>query len=513
LGLIYALYLPILRLYQMTFIHVAGSELSILVHKLGFAALFAFLPMLLFGGLIPALVRAEGRVEQESGRLLWISSLGNAAGYLFYVLWGHPLLGNLLLLVGMAGLMWLAALLTVKWRPTGGQFALLTVGVVAMIGVSVLWQERNFYLAQWAQDLAPENRVTVFRSGAESATLLSTDDYDWVSYNGHPSVYVQQKGVFNRAETLSGLIPALGSPRLDRALILGMGTGITAGTAARIFHQTDVVEINQAFFQMMPHLSEANLNLPENSAARLHLADARAFLIGKEGTYDAVVNSIPAPTYFSASKIYTSEFFDQVRLALKPDGVFATWLSVPNMSEEGLLTLLATLQSQFRHCDLKLLRQGYYMATCSDRPIVDRTFSQLKIEGPLLERLMGTFSGFDLDEYFQDIRLSSNIFEELPASLAAINRDDHPILEFMAVRGTQTGKLGRDLFHEQQGRFNIDPVGLRVKQDPERLARKAMLYRFAGQGFYETNFFPVLRSTAENWEAWERLQGEINADR
>jgi len=39
-------------------------------------------------------MRSEKKVDEESGHLLWVSSLANATGYLVYVLLGHPFLNN-----------------------------------------------------------------------------------------------------------------------------------------------------------------------------------------------------------------------------------------------------------------------------------------------------------------------------------------------------------------------------------------------------------------------------------
>ncbi|MFQ5946353.1 MAG: hypothetical protein ACE5NC_08905, partial [Anaerolineae bacterium] len=362
IGLIYVNYLPILQLYEATSPWQRGSEFLVLAHKFAIGSLFALGPMILFGALLPALMRSESEVARESGHLLWISSLANAAGYLAYVLVGHPLLRTDVLLTLISGVALVASLLAAgfRWSKVQGSFAVC--GVVLMVLLVFQWQERNLYLAQWVDRLRPEEEVIVFKSGAESATLLRSQKYEWISYNGHPSIYVQRNGVVDIGEMISGVIPALNAARLDRALVLGLGTGITAGTASRIFTATDVVEINDAFYKMMPLLGYANLDIEQNPTATLHLSDGRAFLVGKNGTYDAIVNSIPAPTYFSASKIYTVEFYDRVAKALKPDGVFCTWLAVPNMSEKGIQTILSALRRNFRYCELRLQGRSYYMA-------------------------------------------------------------------------------------------------------------------------------------------------------
>jgi hypothetical protein len=309
-----------------------------------------------------------------------------------------------------------------------------------------------------------------FKSGSESATLLREAKRELISYNGHASITVRKGPFITLEEVISGVIPALSTPRLDRALVLGYGTGITAGTVSRIFRHTDVVEINAAFYEMMPYLSYANLDIETNPNATLHLADGRSFLIGKENRYDAIVNAIPAPTYYSASKIYTLEFYERVKKALVSDGIFTTWLAVPNMSEEGLLAILSALHKTFRYCDLRLMSPAYYTTTCADHPIRERRFSDLPAHPKLLEVLRFGLRSFDPDEVFADIRLSENIFEYFTPVVPHENTDDHPVLEFMVVRNFQRKKMGREFFLEQQALLNIDPVRRDESEDGRRPA-------------------------------------------
>jgi len=506
LGLTYVLYLPILDFYQGTTLASRGSELSVVAHKFAFGCLFALGPMILFGTLIPSIMRRETEVAGESGHLLWVSSLANAVGYLAYVLLGHPLLTTDLLLVTIGGLCLVASLLAAGMRWSRPQAAIAAASVVLLVTMAGLWQERNFYLAPLVDTLKPQQEVTVFKSGAESATLLRSDKYEWISYNGHPSIYVQREGVVTLSEMVSGVIPALTAPTLERALVLGLGTGITGGTTATIFDHTDIVEINNAFYKMMPHLSHANLAVGENPAAELHLADGRAFFVGKENTYDAIVNSIPAPTYYSASKIYTMEFYARVVRALKPDGVFSLWLAPPNMSEEGVLTVLSALRANFDYCDLRLVSNAYYMATCSNVPVKTRPFGDLPVRLDLIDQLQEALPGFDLREFFEDIRLSDNIFESFNPVVEQENTDDHPVLEFMVVRNFQLGSLGGDPFLDHQGMMNIDPVR-REALDSLRLARRATVFYWLSSAFYPKNFLPLLKADPVAWNQWQQWFG------
>jgi spermidine synthase len=493
IGLIYLNYLPILRLYQKTAPLMHSSEALILAYKFLFGCIFALGPMILFGALIPALMRKENKVAEESGHLLFVSSLANAAGYLVYALVGHVLLPTNVLLVLLACVAFLASLLAAGFRWRLAHKILAASGAVMVVLLMFHWEERNFYLANLLDRLRPDDEVIVFKSGAESATLVRSKDVDRISYNGHPSINVQENGIVNTAEVISGVIPALSAPRLDRALVLGLGTGITAGATSRIFNSTDVVEINNAFYKMMPYLSYANLDIEKNRSASLHLSDGRAFLVSKKGAYDAIINSIPAPTYFSASKIYTLEFYDRVTKALKPDGVFCTWLSIGEMSEDGVKTVLAALRRNFRYCDLRIMRGSYYMATCSNQPIYPRRFSDLPAQSNLVSQLQKGLHGLDLDEFFEDIRISENLFDHFSPSVPWENTDDHPILEFMVVRSFQLRKMGVDQFLKQQALFNIDPVRRDELKDVNRLVRRTAVFSQFGLGYFERNFVPILR--------------------
>jgi len=518
IALIYVNYLPILRFYEATINLVKGSESLILIQKFFFGCLFALAPMTFLGALIPALMRTEKEVAGESGQLLWVSSLANAVGYLVYVVIGHPLLSSGTLLGLIAGTMLLASLLSSGLRWSKIQWALAGCSVVLVIFLISGWNDRNFYLAHWASQLRNEDDVKLFRSGAESATLVHTDRIFfrsrvgiaeqirisheeknvwqdiWISYNGHPSISIQHNGVVNFAEIAVGVIPAFSAPRLERALVIGLGTGITAGATCRIFKATDVVEINKAFCEMMPYLKYANFDIEHNPSAILHISDGRAFLVGKDGTYDAIISTVSAPTYFSASKIYTLNFYKRVRESLKPDGVFCTWISVADMSRDGMMTILSALRHNFLYCELRLLRGQYYVLTSSNQPIrPKRQFSELPPDRHHLSRqLQQGLYGIDLDEFFTDTVLSENIFDHFTPEVPHENTDDHPVLEFMAARSEDLGKSGADPFSENPPLLNINPLRGPDVKEAARFARKAAIFWRHRSRFFEMYFQPIL---------------------
>jgi tetratricopeptide (TPR) repeat protein len=158
------------------------------------------------------------------------------------------------------------------------------------------------------------------------------------------------------------------------------------------------------------------------------------------------------------------------------------------------MTILSALRKSFAYCEIRFLRGNYYLLTCSNEPIKNqRRFSDILPEDhPLVRNLKRALAFQDLDEYFVDIRLSENVFDHFEPKVDRENTDDHPVLEFMVVRDYQLGAMGSDPFLEDQKLLNIKPFDEDELKDPERFARKAVLYWHLGSDFFTTTFQPVL---------------------
>ena len=457
-----------------------------LLARLIAASALGLLPLMCFGATVPALLGREGAVAEESGALLWLAGIGNAVGYLAFIGVLHPLLP----MGGLIGLLtvvcWGAAALAEGGRDEGrgrergrdgGRSRARIASAVAVAAAVLLagsWDEGAFQLGRYAES-SRGSEVRVFRWWGESATLVRSPGEDWVSYNGHPSIHARRNGVVNLAELVSGVVPSLVAPRTGRAAVLGLGTGLTAGAAARAFAQVDVVEINGAFVALAADLKDANLDVLGRDNVRLTIGDGRTFLSAREGEYDAIVNSIPAPTYYAASKIYTLEFYRAVRRALAEDGVFVTWLAPNDMTARGLDTVLRTLSEVFATCDLWLLRRGYYMTACSAGQLAlsARPVDVEHFDADLTRVMEQALGAIRVDEHFDAVRLSSDLFGKLVSDWGAsarVNTDDRPVLEFLVTSGDEGARY--DPIVSNPTRYGIEPWAM-DKLGLERIAARA----------------------------------------
>lgn len=482
-----------------------GMGFSGFIERFVYAALLGLLPMMLIGITLPALMRQERAVAREAGELLWYSGLANASGYLLFVTVLHPHLPGWGLLASTAALALLAAwlgYLPVARKPRWPALAPgLLAGIVACLVLLVAreWDDVDYHLATSRSRIGADDAVMIHRWGGESASLVYGSGHTWLSYNGHPSITIESGGVTSAAELVSGVIPALTAPSKQRAMVLGLGSGITAGAAARVFDQVEVAEINGAFPMLVSSIAHANLDIHSNPRVNLHLTDGRTLLSANHGHFDAIINSVPSPTYYSAGKIYTEEFYRMVSGALREGGVFSTWVSTWDMTEAGVLTVLSTLRRVFPHCELRVLRGGYLFVTCSDRPLQATELARLSPDPLLVRRLRQSLAPFSPGEYLADILLTKDIFEgDFPEG--PINTDDRPILESMVVAPRDRSDRGTDPVAANPERFAIRMSDLN-SMPLERLVRRAAVYRHVHPEFYRKFFLPVLAANPDLQQA------------
>lgn len=321
-----------------------------------------------FGATIPALLTDESAVSQDSGRLLCVSSFANAGGFLLMAFVLHERFEYGQIVSICAGLTVGAAMLAhgLNWR------LLLPPLAAAGIFYGPLkhWDEPLLYLGYTkfhAEAKLKEARddfedTEVFRGRQDNFAITRYNGRPFLLINGYRSIMLDswyEKGV--------GAITSTYSPRLDEALVLGLGAGATAATVGLIFDHTDVVEINPVLVRNQFRFKEYNFDIVGNSRIKLILDDGIHYMRATDKQYSLILNTVTSPLYFSSSKLYTEDFLMDVRKRLTPDGIYMTWLD-SRIGNEGVDILLATLAEVFPHCRLAYVRSGYFLLIASAEP-------------------------------------------------------------------------------------------------------------------------------------------------
>ncbi len=398
------------------------------------------------GTLVPLTLRQMGTdVEQGSGHTLAISSLGNGLGALamFLVVYRYlslPQIGVLL-----AVLLSLAAMIAMSERPKGSQGLIKGVIAISLIFAAFHgWPKVELLLGyrfltkpdHLAERLQSFERAETYKAYDQNASIVSfRDGSKSLVFNGYHSLSFGPQSKSELHEVIVGATPALFSGGTDRAMVLGLGTGISAGSTARIYNHTRVVEINPAMFDIARHFEAQNHRVLSKSNVEAVLEDGIVSLVNNTQQYDAIINTVTSPRYYSASKLYTTDFLELVKARLSKGGVYSGWFDI-SIDADGISIMLNTLESSFEHCRYFLLNASYFNAVCADSPLtyLSSSKARARVLSTGIDPLVARF-GFAQD--FVDtlgaleVQFDAAFFNRVSDE---INTLDRPVIEFVVAR-------------------------------------------------------------------------------
>jgi len=412
-------------LYPLT----GGSFWWVVTLKWLVLVVLMLVPATTFGATIPALLSHQGEVSHESGTLLFISSIANVFGFLIMVFLLHRYLdyGVQLLIIG--GVSALALIVYQRWSVR--RLIAISVVMASMAGV---------YLQQWDEDLLYLS-YTKFKNIhgliAARKSVNFTERYkgyqdvfsiNWM--NGDPYFFINgyiSIPLNNPSEKIVGALSTLFSPRLDNALVLGLGSGATASSVGLFFKHTDVVEINPVVRKNLYRMARWNFAIENNPRVRIVVDDAIHFIKAGKKKYSLILNTVTTPLYFSSSKLYTKDFFDDIKGRLQSDGVYVTWMD-SRIGDDGADIILRSLQKSFKYCAVLYVKSAYFLLIASDKPLY-MTQQQAVISQPQLRKDLMKKYGI-LSEWLPYHLMTTDAFALIGNRKGPINTADFPALEF-----------------------------------------------------------------------------------
>lgn len=395
------------------------------------------LPAISFGATIPALLSHPGdegaEVSRESGALLFISSLANVTGFLLMVFALHRLLdyGVQLLIIGAISALALIVYCRARLKHL--------VPALLLLGTLVGWQHYR-----WDEDLlflSYTNFHNVHTLQHERADFGFPDRYkgyqDVFSINwmrGKPFFFINgyiSIPLNNPSEKMVGALSTLFAPRLDKALVLGLGSGATASSVGLFFGHTDVVEINRVVRDNLFRMARWNYGIEHNPRVHIQVDDAIHYVKAGNGKYSMILNTVTTPLYFSSSKLYTRDFFDSINRRLKPDGIYITWMD-SRIGDTGTNIILRTLKKSFRYCAILYVKSSYFLLIASNRPLHVQQADAVDHNREFVADMWHKY-GVDAD-WLPYHLMNTDVYSLIENPDGSINTADDPVLEFAMAR-------------------------------------------------------------------------------
>jgi predicted membrane-bound spermidine synthase len=246
-------------------------------------------------------------------------------------------------------------------------------------------------------------------------------------------------------QVMSGLLAAALHERPRTALVIGLGTGSTAGWLGAIpgMERVDVVELERGTLQVARYARAVNRDVLENPKVRIQIGDAREVLLTTRQRYDVVFSEPSNPYRAGIASLFTREFYRAVAERLNDDGIFVQWVQSYEVSSDTVRTVFATLGEVFpeietwrTHRDLLLL--------ATRRPIVHRAgaLRERLAQEPYRTGLLASWRVADLEGFLGYHVARPELARELQRAFAGrLNSDDANRLEFGFARAVGTRGL------------------------------------------------------------------------
>ncbi len=347
-----------------------------------------------------------------------------------------------------------------------------------------------------------KNRQCIWEAeGRESSVAITATDSLAFIVNGK-----SDGNAFGDAGTQIGLglLGPLLHPAPRTGLVIGLGTGESAGWMSAVEEMTsvDVVELEPVVLEMTQRCSQINANALKNTKLTLHFNDAREFLLTSKKQYDLIVSEPSNPYRAGIANLYTREFYDSVSTRLTSDGLFLQWLQGYEVDDSTVHIVLQTVRSVFPEVQIWRTKARDMVLVCgkSEQAFQYQLDSlQQKLKQPVIaEGLKQGWSAIDVEGVLAHFVCGNRTINQLLESHSEpMNLDDRNLLEYAFAK--TVGKSTRFSIHDLQDRavrLNDDlPVTIGTEGQEKVIQRRLAMQLSLGGTVYIADSLSEVQQT------------------
>jgi len=331
----------------------------------------------------------------------------------------------------------------------GLALAAAAVALVTAVGPTAVWRHGGIGAGRAPRDaLSSRNELRAWEhsergsivwegDGVESSVALATEatGYAFIVNGKSDGALRADAGT----QVMFGLVAALGVPLPRRALVIGLGSGSSAGWLGAIasIERVDVVELEPLILDVARASDAVNHRAMRNPKIHVAIGDAREALLTSRERYDVIASEPSNPFRAGIASLFTVEYYRAAARRLTADGVFAQWVQGYEIDASTLRTIYATMAAVFPQVET-------WQAGASDLVLVGslgrRVYAQAALrariaEEPFASALAGAWRITTLDGVFAHYLATDALARGFAsASSVEINTDDRNLVEFAFAR-------------------------------------------------------------------------------
>jgi spermidine synthase len=354
------------------------------------AGMVMLAPTLALGAMLPVVsalfVEHTGHLSGRVGQAYGLNTLGNVLGAALAGLVLIPLVGMQHTILAGAALNLAAAVallaLPGRWRAPARAAGLAAAGAVVAVGLAAAqpwspWVINSgvyVYAPRYQQvldryrqaadqlekvpELAPwriwelamkQYELLYYRTGATAtvAVMERDDGVRFMTIDGKTDASTSADSDLVTQKLIAHL-PLSFSPQADKVLVMGLGSGVTAGAAlTHPVRVVDCAEISSSVVGASRYFARENHHALQDPRLRLFRRDARNLLLTAEARYDVVISQPSNPWISGESSLFSRQWYQAVDRRLVRGGLLLQWVPGYLIGERDLKIILRTMRSVF----------------------------------------------------------------------------------------------------------------------------------------------------------------------
>lgn len=469
---------------------------------------------------IKAIAHRDEQIGKDSGLVYGANTAGTLVGALLTGLVLIRLIGlrhslEVALMINvLAGVLLLAYTNLPRWQLVAGACCVLALGLIFAMPK---WHRQAFIYGTFRQLDESLPTWNDFRNMCLNMEVhyYHEDDDGVVAIAGNPnargiSLFINGKADASSysdmcVQKLLGHLPMFFNPGAHDALVVGLGSGSSAGSV--LTHpgtRVDCVEISPAVAEAVRYFDDANGNVRQNPNFNLIIEDARSYVSSTAKTYDVVVSEPTNPWIAGVGNLFSREYYQSVNRILKPGGVMAQWLQTYEMSDDLARVVIRTVKSVFPHVYVFEGQSDDYVLLASREPLKpDYALMEQMLQVPTVKEDLGRISIDSVAALLGRQVMTPDSVNRLIGAQGPVNSDEFPLLEYKAPevqflgQGAQVLQLVDQRMTRGKGLFVRGYLGGRPLD--QKTARSLITSYYDQRTRNEALLYALLRYYVSKW--------------
>jgi spermidine synthase len=321
---------------------------------------------ILWGASFPLALAAVAGPGQDPGKLVGGVYAANTVGAIFgslgtglllVVSFGTPTSQQILIVVSaISGLMLLAPIVAGETGKAKFQWAAMILLVLATGGAGLLARGVSevpgllIAYGRYAVTWIGQSNIIYKGEGLNAFVAVSELSSGVRNYHNAGKVQASSEPQDMRLQRMLGHMTHLIPKTPTKTLVIGCGAGVTAGAVSigPTVQSVTIAEIEPLVPRSVAeYFGQHNYNVVTNPKVRIHLDDARHYLLTTDEKFDAITSDPLDPWVKGAANLYTVEFFNEVKRHLNPGGVVTLFVQLYESNRDAVKSEIGTFFEAF----------------------------------------------------------------------------------------------------------------------------------------------------------------------